>query len=223
MSQFPSRNIGTVKTGVAQPQVTTTPATDSARLLGAAKSSTADGINRWAQQAIFIDGKVNAVTAMGGRIVSQVNFENDVYAAMSQAAGPDSICRAVSSTLWMHSRSGLEHTRSAVCRGIRRSRHSRAPLRAHAEYTLAPGRWSLPRNRRPGRNQSGRSHPSASRSDGNGHERRKPVRHRLCAVVLTKDDYMAVVGDVDRCPGKWAGPIVCASVRSCRAGSGGHL
>jgi hypothetical protein len=85
--------------GALQPQVST-PATDWGRLLGAAKNSTSDGINRWAQQAQFIDGRVMAVTASGGKIVSPINFENDIYAAMIAAAGPDPICRGVSSTLW---------------------------------------------------------------------------------------------------------------------------
>lgn len=99
MSQFPSRNIG--MKGVQQPQVTTPPAPDWGRLLPAAKNATVDGINRWAQQASFIDGRVNAVTAMGGKIVSAVIFENDIYTAMISAGGPEVICRGLSSGIWI--------------------------------------------------------------------------------------------------------------------------
>jgi hypothetical protein len=99
--QFPSRNIGTAKTGATLSPAGTTPATDWARLLQAAKNSTADAINRWTPQAMFGDGQVNAALATGGKIVCPLVFENDIYTAMIQAAGPEPICRGVSSGIWM--------------------------------------------------------------------------------------------------------------------------
>lgn len=102
MSQFPSRNIGTVKTNLAQPQVTPPPpATDWAGLLGAAKNATVDGINNWAQLATFVAGQVNGPIASGGKIICPVVFENDINSRMMSASGPNPICGGVSSAIWM--------------------------------------------------------------------------------------------------------------------------
>ena len=101
MSQFPSRNIGPVKAGPLQPQGGAAPSVDWARLLQAAKNATANSINQWAQQAAFIDGRINAVNAFGGKIVSPVVLETEINSAMISAGGPQSICGGVSSGLWM--------------------------------------------------------------------------------------------------------------------------